>query len=62
MINNDYSQLEIDNVIESLLTVHFGKLKCEELAFIDTVNGHRLTQNQRDVLIKLYDAVSEGGD
>ena len=66
-MENDYSQAEVNNTIEELTTVHISKLKQEELAFLSglTVIKHevkpKITQEERDTLIKLYDAIGEAG-
>lgn len=61
MSNEDYNQLEIDNIIEDLLSVHIGKLKPEEIRFLNAIDGIELTQEQRDILLKLYDSTGEAG-
>jgi len=61
-MNNDYSQLEIDNIIVELKTVHKSKLKGAELYFLQQLQKvDKITQPQRDVLIKLYDSIGEPG-
>jgi len=59
MAENDYSQLEIDNIIEELITMHFCKLKVVEVTFISELSGRTVTQEQRDKIIRLYDAVRD---
>ena len=61
MGEKDYSQGEIDYMIGSLLTTHYGKLKAEELFFVRVAQAQSkpLTQEDRDTLIKLYDAIGE---
>ena len=59
--NSDYSQLEIDNIIEDLLSVHIGKLKPGEINFLNIIDGKEITQEQRDILLKLYDSTGEAG-
>ena len=61
-MENDYSQAEINNIIEELTTIHISKLKPEEIEFlIHLVLQHEINQEQRDKLIKLYDAIGEAG-
>lgn len=60
-MNNDYSQLEIDNIIDELLSVHISKLKREEIDFLNQIDGKAIPQKQRDRLIKLYDSIGETG-
>jgi len=61
-MENDYSQAEINNIIEELTTIHIGKLKPEELKFLTEIAiQYEITQEQRDRLIKLYDAIGEPG-
>ena len=63
-MENDYNQLEIDSIIEELLTIHLCKLKSLEISFIENLKGRTkepITQWQRDILIKIYDAVGEAG-
>jgi len=61
-MNNDYSQLEIDNIIVELKTVHKAKLKDVELYFLQQLQKvDEITQPQRDVLLKLYDSIGEPG-
>lgn len=58
-MENDYNQLEIDNIIEELITLHFSKLKFTEISFIGELSGNVISQEQRDKLIKLYDGVRD---
>lgn len=60
-MNNDYSQLEIDNIVDELLNVHICKLKQPEINFLNSIDGKAINQEQRDILIKLYDATCEAG-
>jgi len=61
MSYEDYSQLEIDNIIVEIKTIYFGKLKQEEAHFISILSSqHNISQHQRDTLIKLYDSLSDG--
>lgn len=61
-MNRDYSQIEIDNIIEELMTVHHCKLRVEEIEFLTGLTvQHTISNNQRDTLIKLYDAIGESG-
>jgi len=58
-MEKDYSQKEVNNIIDELQDVYFTKLKTEELYFLTVIKGKKINQEQRDKLIKLYDAVSE---
>ena len=61
-MENDYSQTEIDNMINELLIDHISKLKEPEIKFIDHlyfVLKNKISQEQRDKLIKLYDGVRD---
>lgn len=65
-MENDYSQQEIDNIIDELLGLRRSSLKPEEIYFIEqclhkTVYVGQLDQSERDKLIKLYDAIGEAG-
>lgn len=61
-MENDYSQLEIDNIIIEINLIHYGKLKPEEINFMDQIYfSDKISQEQRDILIKIYDAVGEAG-
>ena len=61
-MENDYSQAEINNIIEELTTIHIGKLKPEEIEFLTgLVLQYEISQEQRDRLIRLYDAIGEVG-
>ena len=61
-MEKDYSQAEINNIIEELTTIHISKLKPEELEFLTgLVLQHEISQEQIDKLIKLYDAIGEAG-
>ena len=61
MGEKDYSQEEIDNLIEELQLVHFAKLKTEELIFLSSIKGKKINQGQRDRLINMYDGMGEAG-
>ena len=59
-MENDYSQLEIDNIIVELKTVHKGKLKHEEIEWLKQLQRQNtITQPQRDLLIGMYDRMGE---
>jgi len=61
-MENDYSQAEINNIIEELTTIHISKLKSEEIEFLTgLVLQYEISQEQRGRLIKLYDAIGEAG-
>ena len=61
-MEKDYSQLEIDNIIIEINLIHYSKLKPEEIKFMDQIYfSDKLSQEQRDILIKIYDAVGEAG-
>ena len=61
-MENDYSQLEIDNIIVELKTIHTAKLKDVELYFLEQLQKQdKISQESRDILIKLYDSVGEPG-
>lgn len=61
-MEKDYSQLEIDNIIIEINLIHYGKLKPEEINFMDQIYfSDKISQEQRDILIKIYDAVGEAG-
>jgi len=63
-MENDYSHIELINIIDELINIHRSKLKKEELLFVYNMfsnlqSGHQLSQEQRDTLIKLYDGVRD---
>lgn len=60
-MNNDYSQIELDNIIEELLTVHDSKLKCIEYLFLKQKQHENLNQEDRDTIISMYDRMGEAG-
>ena len=61
-MENDYNQLEIDNAISELLDVHCNKLKAEEFNFIEELsNQEKITQEERNILMALYDNMAEPG-
>ena len=61
-MQNDYSQLEIDTIINELLDLGRSSLKAEEIYFIEACQDKdKLDQAERDKLIKLYDAIGEAG-
>ena len=61
-MENDYSQLEIDNIIREINLIYYSKLKPEEIQFMDQLSFcGKISQEQRDILIKIYDAIGETG-
>lgn len=62
IMENDYSQIEIDNIVNELMDIHISKLKPEEIYFLDMLSiQDKINQEQRDILIKLYDSIGEAG-
>ena len=58
----NYSQEEIDNIIETLLSEHRSKLKSVEIAWLECLKDcEQINQATRDILISLYDRVGEAG-
>ena len=61
-MERDYSQAEINNMIEELTTIHIAKLKHEETAFLaNLVIQHEVSQSDRDTLIRMYEGMGEAG-
>lgn len=62
-MENDYSQEEISNICKDLLFDQGSKLKEEEVVFINKMYhknlNERTSQEQRDVLISMYDRMGE---
>ena len=71
MAYEDYSEKELLDSIDSLLTVHREKLKPVEITFLNTINariedGHLynnlyVTGEDRDIVIAMYDRMGETG-
>jgi len=65
MVENDYNHEEIESVCSELLNVFRNKLKIEELNFVQQCYynnfNETITQEERDTLMKLYDAIGEAG-
>ena len=71
MADEDYSEEELINIIDELLTVHTEKLKPVEITFLNTLtakieDGHLynnlyVTSEDRDIVIAMYDRMGEGG-
>ena len=64
-MENDYSELEIRNIITVLLNDHREKLKSEEIVFLESIwriqQVRKLDSTQRDLLLGMYDRMGEGG-
>lgn len=58
----NYSQEEINNLIESLLSEHRGKLKPDEVKWLEFIKQRgKVNQVTRDILIGIYDRIGEPG-
>lgn len=62
-MENDYSELEIKQIIVELLNDYREKLKNEEIIFLEGIwqvqQFRKLSQGQRDLLIGMYDRMGE---
>lgn len=61
-MNKDYSQAEIDSMVNTLLNEHQDKLKHQEIVFLECARDiQRLSDEDYDVLRSMYDRMAEGG-
>ena len=62
-MHEDYSEIEIRNIITVLLNDHREKLKSEEVVFLESIwqiqQVRKLDNTQRDLLISMYDRMGE---
>ena len=62
-MNNDYSEIEVRNLITVLLNDYKEKLKAEEITFLESIEKiqeiRRLEPVQYDLLRAMYDRMGE---
>lgn len=65
-MEHDYSKEELIKIIEVLLNEHAAKLKCIEWVYLNQQQALlfkdvKLEQYDRDIIIRMYDSIGEGG-
>lgn len=62
-MENDYNELEVRQMIVELMNDHGDKLKEDEKVFLNAVwkvqQFRKLSQDQRDLLVGMYDRMGE---
>lgn len=63
MVEKDYSDIEIKNIVDGLLDNHYGKLMSWEISTLERIKTEQkhIIQKERDWLVGLYDRIGEGG-
>lgn len=59
MSYEDYSQKELDNIIDELLNIHIAKLKTIEIIFLNQVHHSEIANEYRDTVIAIYDRLRD---
>ena len=61
-MENDYSQNEINTIINELLGIHKAKLMVWEIGALERMQiPDKISQLERDWLIAIYDRIGEAG-
>jgi hypothetical protein len=59
MSYEDYSQQELDNIIDEILNVHIGKLKTLEIIFLNQIHHSKIKDEDRDTIVAMYDRMRD---